>query len=63
VFVCGLARDFCVKWSAEDGTDAGFRVWVIWDLTRPVDPSSDQHVRQDLERREVRIIASEQLGL
>jgi nicotinamidase/pyrazinamidase len=61
LFVCGLARDYCVKWTAEDGVDAGFHVSVIWDLTRPVDPSSDQRVLEELSRRGVRIIMTDQM--
>lgn len=51
VFLAGLARDFCVKWSAEDLTDEGFAAYVLWDLTRPVNPASDASVRADLEAR------------
>ena len=56
LFVCGLARDFCVKWSAEDAAGAGFRTTVLWDLTRPVVPSSDAQVRAELERAGVRVM-------
>ncbi len=56
--VCGLARDFCVLWTAEDALDAGFAVEVVWDLTRAVDPGSDDRVRRDLERRGAVIVAS-----
>jgi len=45
VWLAGLARDYCVRWSAEDAVDAGFEVHVLWDLTRPVDPSSDAVTR------------------
>jgi len=62
VFLCGLARDFCVKWSAEDAAAAGFRTRFLWDLTRPVDPSSDGRVRADLERAGVEVIDSTRLG-
>ena len=55
VVLCGLARDFCVKWSAEDAVAAGFGATVLWDLTRPVDPSSDERVRAELGRAGVRI--------
>ncbi len=55
VFFCGLARDYCVKWSAEDAADAEFQAWVLWDLTRPVDPSSDEQVRSDLTGRGVNV--------
>lgn len=36
VFVCGLARDFCVRFSALDAIAAGFDTLVIEDLTRSV---------------------------
>jgi nicotinamidase/pyrazinamidase len=55
VWLAGLARDFCVRWSAEDAIDAGFEVHVLWDLTRPVDPASDTEVRQILADRGVTV--------
>ena len=55
VFLCGLARDYCVKWSAEDSAAAGFRTTVLWELTRPVDPASDARVRADLDRAGVAV--------
>ncbi len=57
IWLCGLARDFCVKWSAEDAAAAGFRTRFLWDLTRPVDPASDERVRRDLERAGVTIVS------
>jgi nicotinamidase/pyrazinamidase len=62
LFICGLARDVCVKWTAEDGVAAGFKVYVLWDLTRPVQPSADERIRQDLLARGVKIIHSQQLN-
>ena len=56
VVLCGLARDYCVLWSAEDAADAGFDVWVLWDLTRPVQPGSDDRVRAALEKRGVTVL-------
>ena len=58
IYVCGLARDFCVKWTAEDGASLGFNTWVIWDLTRSVDPANDGSVREALSASGVRIIDS-----
>ena len=58
VFICGLARDFCVRWSAEDAVKDGFRTSVIWDLCRSIDPSSDQRLRRRLIARGVKIIDS-----
>jgi nicotinamidase/pyrazinamidase len=61
VYLCGLARDYCVKWSAEDAAADGFRVHVIWDLTEPVDPASNDAVRSGLQDRGVNIITMDQL--
>lgn len=36
LFFCGLAYDFCVRYSAVDGTTAGFECLVIEDVTRSV---------------------------
>lgn len=63
IYVCGLARDVCVKWTAEDGADAGFRTRVIWDLTLGVDPGVDERVRRDLEEKGVEIVESGQLAV
>lgn len=37
VFVCGLATDFCVFWSAMDARKAGFTASVIEDASRGID--------------------------
>ena len=37
LFFVGLATDFCVGWSAEDGMDLGFESIVIEDATRAID--------------------------
>jgi nicotinamidase/pyrazinamidase len=36
LFLCGLAYDFCVRFSAVDGTALGFECLVIEDATRAV---------------------------
>jgi len=37
----GLATDFCVKFTAEDALNEGFKTNILWDLTRAVDSSKD----------------------
>lgn len=37
VYVCGLATDFCVSWSALDAKAAGFEVSVVTDASRGID--------------------------
>jgi len=58
VFVCGLARDFCVRATAVDGAAEGFEVVVLDDLTRAVFP--DRRVEADalLARAGVRLSES-----
>jgi nicotinamidase/pyrazinamidase len=42
LFLCGLATDFCVAWSAEDAARLGFSVTVIEDACRGIGlPSSE----------------------
>lgn len=37
IFLCGLATDFCVAWSALDARAAGFDVVVVEDACRAID--------------------------
>jgi len=37
LFLAGLATDFCVSWTAEDGVAVGFACVVIEDATRAID--------------------------
>ncbi|AND70963.1 nicotinamidase [Dyella thiooxydans] len=50
VYLCGLARDVCVLWSAQDAARLGFRTRVLWDLCRPVTPAGDEPTRAALAR-------------
>jgi nicotinamidase/pyrazinamidase len=56
LFVCGLARDYCVRWTVEDGVTEGFRVSLFWDLTRSVDPEGDAALRRELHSQGVEIL-------
>jgi nicotinamidase/pyrazinamidase len=61
IFLCGLARDVCVKWTAEDAVDAGFRVFFLWDLTRPVNRANDLQLQSELSGQGIEIVHSSQL--
>jgi nicotinamidase/pyrazinamidase len=37
VYLCGLALDFCVSWSALDAMHAGFETFVVPEATRAID--------------------------
>jgi nicotinamidase/pyrazinamidase len=62
LYVVGLARDFCVRATAIDGARAGFRVFVIDDLTRAVDPASRARVDGELTAAEVGLVNSAELA-
>jgi nicotinamidase/pyrazinamidase len=63
VFLCGLALDYCVYFSAIDGRDLGFEVVVVTDLVKAID-SPPGHLSNALEtmvRRGVQFTMSENL--
>jgi nicotinamidase/pyrazinamidase len=63
VYLCGLATDFCVAWSAVDARKAGFRVTVIEDACRAIDTGGSLAVAvRDLAAAGVRRIRSVELG-
>lgn len=37
IYVCGLATDFCVRWSVLDGRNEGFRMHVVEDGVKGID--------------------------
>jgi nicotinamidase/pyrazinamidase len=57
VFLCGLARDFCVLWSAEDAAAAGFEVVVLDSLTRSVFPERAAETNARFARAGVQLLA------
>jgi nicotinamidase/pyrazinamidase len=61
VYVCGLARDYCVSWTALDAADLGFTTTVIWDLTRPVNAAHDADTECRLRAHGVSIVESSTL--
>jgi len=38
LYLCGLARDYCVAWTAADAQAAGFEVTVIEEACRAINP-------------------------
>ena len=56
VYICGLARDVCVRWTAEDAASEGFVTRILWELTRSVDPSGDDELRKELESQGIEIV-------
>jgi nicotinamidase/pyrazinamidase len=61
VFIAGLARDYCVLWSAEDASATGFETYVLDDLTRAVMPERAAETDARLEAAHVHRITSRDL--
>ena len=61
IFICGLARDFCIRWTAEDALQEGFQVTVIWDLCRSLEPRGDDSLRRELSAIGVNIVTAQEL--
>ena len=63
VFICGLATDFCVAWSALDARKAGFEVIVIEDACRAIDTGGSlEAVWRDMGAAGVKRIHSRELA-
>jgi nicotinamidase/pyrazinamidase len=68
VFICGLAADYCVAWSAEDAAALGWEVYVIDDACRgigiagPDGQSTLDLARERLTQRHVRMLNSDDLS-
>jgi nicotinamidase/pyrazinamidase len=63
VYICGLATDYCVKWTALDAVELGFATWVIEDACRGVNLHPDD-VRQALDQMQaagVKLVGSTDL--
>jgi nicotinamidase/pyrazinamidase len=51
LFLCGLATDFCVAWSAEDAARLGFTVLIIEDACRGIGlPVAEGRTTMDITR-------------
>jgi nicotinamidase/pyrazinamidase len=58
VFVCGLAGDYCVYYTAKDALKEGFRTFLIEDATRSISAEGFDKAKQDLYSSGGKIINS-----
>ena len=60
IFVCGLATDYCVKFTALDAVQFGFRTNVIEDASRGINLRADdvKSALEDMKRAGVQILQS-----
>lgn len=64
VYLCGLATDYCVAWSALDARTQGFTAVVIEDACRAIDLNGSlAQAKQQLTEAGVHLFSSDQLGV
>jgi nicotinamidase/pyrazinamidase len=63
VFICGLALDYCVKFTALDAHSLGFRTYLVQDATRAVNISSQdgEKALEEMKNAGVIICSSKEL--
>lgn len=61
IYVLGLAADYCVKYTALDGSDLGLKTYFVKNLTKAVDPSNLDKVYSELRKSGVKIIHSDEI--
>jgi nicotinamidase/pyrazinamidase len=63
VYVCGLATDYCVMWTALDAVDLGFKTYLIEDACHGVDANAGdvQRAIQQMQAQGVIVVQSRQL--
>jgi nicotinamidase/pyrazinamidase len=65
VYVCGLATDYCVKFTALDAQNLGFNTFLIQDASRGVNvhPVDVDAAIEAMRKAGVRIIQSDALRM
>ena len=51
IYVCGLAADYCVYFTALDGLEMGFQSTIISDATLPIDKENFKKVLEDFKSK------------
>lgn len=59
VYFCGLAGDYCVKYTAKDSVDYGYNTWVIRDAVKSI--SSSTLAWDEMERKGVKFTTFEEV--
>ena len=49
LYICGLAYDYCVRYTAEDAKSEGFSVTVITDATKAIAPNTEDAARESFK--------------
>lgn len=58
IFVCGLARDYCVNFSAQDAASKGYEVVMIHDLTKGISEDTVNAAMEKMSELGVKFVNS-----
>ena len=63
VYVCGLATDYCVKFTAVDAADLGYKTYLINDASRGVNinPNDVENAIEDMKKKGIKIVNAEDI--
>lgn len=63
LFICGLATDYCVKFSALDAKALGFQTYLIKDACRAVNlsPTDEKNALSEMENQGIQVIESKNI--
>ncbi|HET9486505.1 MAG TPA: bifunctional nicotinamidase/pyrazinamidase [Chryseosolibacter sp.] len=61
VYLCGLAGDYCVFYSAKDALKAEFETFIIEDATRPISKDGFEKAKKEIRRLGGKIIQSDKI--
>lgn len=56
IFVCGLAADYCVYFTAKDALELGFTSTIIENATKAIDVSSFENIKRNFKQNGGNII-------
>jgi nicotinamidase/pyrazinamidase len=61
IYVCGLAADYCVYFTALDGLELGFQSTIITDATKAIDENNFKKVLQNFKSKDGKEITTDQI--
>lgn len=61
IFICGLAGDYCVFFTARDGLNEGFVTYLIGDATRPIDKDGFESSKEEIRKLGGKIVLSAEI--
>ena len=61
IFICGLALDYCVYWSAVDGVGKGFETLVLGELCKGIAEETIDKAMKDMTEKGVKLVGVKDL--